>query len=335
MKPRKPGSSRKKIILYYLIGLVLPGIILGYMALRGIRNDQAFLEKESLKKLETISQTFFSEIDADLGRFTDEQTSDSIIYGPKKNDPSILILLVKDSTGSNKLITHQLLYSPAELLPKEPNHLDPSLLLKEGKRLEFAEQRYSDAFRFYQDRIIKTTNPEEKKEAMVALARLYKRMNQPGRAKVAYEEIQKEYRGSLLNGQIPLTLMAGFEIMKINRALGEESEMKINLQKSLELLLHPDCEYDANQFEMFFQSFNDIRIEPDDIIDHLFTKLEAKRARTESLIWFLGESKLIAISGNNHNISSRNTTYGIPVSSGELQAMYLSTENNDGIQSEI
>lgn len=116
MNPGKPGSRRKKIILYYFTGVVLPGIILGYMAFRGIRNDQVLREKDSLKKLEISSQTFFSEIDSDLGSFMDEQTSDSIIYGTKENDPSILILFVKDSTGLKKLITHQMLYPPAELL---------------------------------------------------------------------------------------------------------------------------------------------------------------------------------------------------------------------------
>jgi len=326
MNPGKPGSRRKKIIRYYFMGVVLPGIILGYMAFRGIRNDQVLREKDSLKKLETSSQTFFSEIDSDLGSFLNEQTSDSIIYGPKKNDPSILILFVKDSTGLKKLINHQLLYPPAELLPGEPDRLKPSSLLKEGQRLEFAEQRISDALRFYLDRILKTTDPEEKKEAMVASARLYNKMNEPERAKATYEKIQKDYKGSLLNGQIPLALIAGLEILKINRALGEEDEIRINLQKSLELLLHPNCEYDANQFEMFFQSFKGISNEQGDIIDSLFTKLEAKREMTEYLIWFLGEPNLIAS-------SSKNTTYGIPVNSGELQALYLATENNNGIQS--
>jgi hypothetical protein len=66
MKPGKHGSRRKKIILYYLAGVVLPGIILGYMAFRGILNGQAFREQESLNKLETDSQIFFPEIDSDL-----------------------------------------------------------------------------------------------------------------------------------------------------------------------------------------------------------------------------------------------------------------------------
>jgi hypothetical protein len=38
-KTNKPGSRKKKIILYYILAVVLPGIILGYLAYRGIRND--------------------------------------------------------------------------------------------------------------------------------------------------------------------------------------------------------------------------------------------------------------------------------------------------------
>jgi hypothetical protein len=52
MKPTNPGSRKQKIILYYILAVVLPGIFLGYMAYRGIRNDQALRDKESRRKLE-------------------------------------------------------------------------------------------------------------------------------------------------------------------------------------------------------------------------------------------------------------------------------------------
>ncbi len=96
MKPVNPGSRRQKIILYYALAILLPGIILGYMAYRGIRNDQALREKENRKKLEIISQTFFSEIDSSLVLFVNEQTGDSMLSGSGRYDPSILALFVKD-----------------------------------------------------------------------------------------------------------------------------------------------------------------------------------------------------------------------------------------------
>ncbi len=331
MNPEKPGARRKRIILYYFLGVVLPGIILGYMAFRGIRNDQAIREKASLKQLEVDSQTFFSEVDFDLGRFVDEQSSDSIISGIKTNDPSILVLFIKDSTDGIQLISHQLLYIPAELLIGEPAHLKPPLFLREGQRLEFAEKRYPDALSLYQE-ILNTSGSEGTKEALVASARIYNKLNQPEEAKALYDKIQKDYRGCLLNGQIPLAPMAGLEIMKINRALGEENEMRIHMQRSLELLLHPDCEYDEHQFHMFFESFKEILMEQDDRIDSLIRKLEVWKARTDYLIRFLGKPDLITSGGHYPYRSSKHVTFGIPVNSSELQAMYFTIESKDGMQ---
>ena len=79
MNPKNPGSSRTKILLYYALAVVLPGIFLGYMAYRGIRNDQALREKESLRKLELSSQFFFSQIDSSLVQFMNEQTAGSMV----------------------------------------------------------------------------------------------------------------------------------------------------------------------------------------------------------------------------------------------------------------
>jgi signal transduction histidine kinase len=332
MKTGKPISRRRKIILYYLIAVVLPGIILGYMAFRGILNDQALREKENLKKLKASSQAFFSEIDADIERLMGERTSFTSTSGARINDPSILILFMRDSAGSKKLITHQLLYLPAALFNEGHKRFSPSPLLKEGQRLEFAEQRYSDALRFYQERIQKTTDPEERKVAMVASARLYNKMNQPEKAKELYEEIRNNYKGCLLNNEIPLGLIAGLEILRINKATGREDELRANLQKSLGLLLHPECDYDANQFEMFYRSFKGIIDEPDGITDSLFTELQKQRKRTDYLIRFLGDQDLIAAGGRYHYGNGLNTTYGLPFNSDELQAIYLTTKSKNGNQ---
>jgi len=254
------------------------------------------------------------------------------LIGSWKTDPSTLVLFVGEATGSKKLIYHQLLYVPANLVAHKPDQIYPSTSLKEGQRLEFAEQRLSDALRFYQDRILKTTDPEEKKKVLVASARLYNKMKQYDKAKALYEDIRNDYPVSLLDDKIPLGLIAELEILKINQATDEKDEIKDNARQYLELLLHPACEYDANQFEMFYQSFKEIIKEPDDIIDSLFTELETQKARTDFLIRILGEQDLIATSGNYHYGSGKNTIYGIPVNSDELQAMYLSFERNDGIQ---
>ena len=331
MKPINPGSRRHKIILYYTLAVILPGIILGYLAFRGIRNDQALREKESLKKLAVNSQAFFTAIDSSFVQFMNEQTADSMLSIPRKCDPSLLVLFVKDTSGSIKLITHQLLYLPAELLATKHEQLDPPASMKEGLRLEFTERRSTEALRFYQDKSIKTSIPAEKIQALVASARLYNKLNQPERAKALYDQMRKDYPGNLLNGQIPLGLIAGLEILKINQALGEYDEMKYNSRHCLELLLHPDCEYDPDQFEMFYQSFKEIIRGTDQVIDSLFRELDVQRARTDHLIRILTGSDPDVISGNNYFIDSKNGMTSRPINSAELSAVYLTWDKNNDL----
>jgi signal transduction histidine kinase len=331
MKSANPGSRRKKIILYYILAVVLPGIILGYMAYRGIRNDQALREKENRRRLEMDNQDFFTAVDSSLIQFMDEQTSDSMPLSGKY-DPSLLAFFVQDPSGVKKLITHQLLYLPAEMLSHENVQFNSPVDVSKGFRLEFSEKRFSEALKFYQDKILKTDNPAEKIIALVATARIYNKMNQPESAKTIYEEIRKEYSGNLLNGEIPLGLIAGLEILKINRALGEKEEMRFNSMQYLQLLLHPSCEYDENQFDLFYQSFKEIIQETDPVADSLLQMLNTQRSRTDYLIRILTGSDLITTGGNIQYKRINNEILCIPLNSPELIAMYLLEDNSTGIQ---
>ena len=332
MKTANPGSRRQKIILYYALAVVLPGIFLGYMAYRGIRNDQALREKENRRKLEIYNQDFFTAIDSGFVKFMNEQTTDSMLYGARQFDPALLALIVKDSGGSQKLITHQLLYLPAELLTNQTEQLKQPTSLKEGLQLEFIEHRFSDALRFYQDIILKTTNTAEKIQALAASARLYNKMNQADQAKALYYEIRNNYSGSLLNGQIPVGLLASLEILKINKSLGEKDEMMNNSRQYLELLLHPPGEYDKNQFGMFYQSFKDIIRETDRVTDSLVGELDTQKTRTDYLIRILSGPDLIAAGSNNHFNRDKNELSCIPVNSAELAAVYLSRISDNDVQ---
>ena len=315
MKPTNPGSRRRKIILYYTLAVVLPGIILGYMAYRGIRNDQALREKESRRNLEMESQAFFTAIDSSLVQFI-----------PQKDDPSLLAMFVKDTGGIKKLLNHKLLYLPAELLTAQPEQLNPPVNMEEGLRLEFIDGRFSEAIRFYQNKILKTTNQAEKIPALVASARLYNKMHQPDGAKALYNEIRKDYAGCLLNGQIPVGLMASLEILKINKDIGKPDEKRNNSLQYLELLLHPACEYDKNQFDLFYQSFKEIIPQTDAVIDSLFAELDTQRARTDYLIRLISEPEMIATNDNNHSI---------PINSADLVAVYVSRDKNKDYQTSM
>jgi signal transduction histidine kinase len=157
-------------------------------------------------------------------------------------------------------------------------------------------------------------------------------MNQPERAKVVYDEIRKDYAGSLLNGEIPLKLIACLEILKINHILGEKDEMRNNSMQYLELLLHPSCQYNGDQFNLFYQSFKDIIQETNPVIDSVFREIDTQRARTDYLIRILTGADLIATSSNNQFKSINNGISGISINSAELVAVYLLWDKINGVQ---
>ncbi len=124
-----------------------------------------------MRKLEVNSHTFFSEIDTSLVQFINKQSADSTFSDSGHGDSSILVLFVKDSGNLIRLITHQLIYLPPELISVRKKMSDLPSSMKEVQRLEFTERKYQEALRFYQDKALKTSNASEKIHALVASAR--------------------------------------------------------------------------------------------------------------------------------------------------------------------
>ena len=335
MKPKNPYSRRRKIILYYSLAVVLPGIILGYMSFRGIRNDQAFREKERIKKLDSYSQDFFSAIDLHLTEFIDEQTADTIMPRSGALDPCILALFVIDTNGTIKVLNHKLLYVPAELLPVQPEKMSPPSSLAAGQQLEFIDNNYFEALSFYQDIARKTTDPAEKNLALVAVARLFKKLNQPERAKIAYEKILQDHPGCLLNGQIPLGLSACLEILKINQDLADEDDMRTCSLKYLELLIHPACEYDKNQFDLFYLASREFIPETDPVFDSLYRELDMQKVHTDYLTRILLGQNLDVSTVKTQLDEQREDTVRIPLNSNELAGLYFSWNLTEDYQTGI
>ena len=62
----KSLNKRKKIILLFSLGIGCPSLILGYLAFRGIQNDQALLEKERVIEHRQIAQQIIESISDSL-----------------------------------------------------------------------------------------------------------------------------------------------------------------------------------------------------------------------------------------------------------------------------
>ena len=60
------GDARRRTVLLFVLGIGLPSILLGYLAFRGIRNDQALLERERSEDLRRIASVTVAAHDSGL-----------------------------------------------------------------------------------------------------------------------------------------------------------------------------------------------------------------------------------------------------------------------------
>ena len=56
----------RKVVVYYFLAIVLPCVILGILAFRGIRNDQALIERENRIKVQETAHDIVSMLDNKL-----------------------------------------------------------------------------------------------------------------------------------------------------------------------------------------------------------------------------------------------------------------------------
>ena len=97
----KLSSKRQKIILLFLFGIGCPSLILGYLAFRGIRNDQALLEKERLMEHRQIAQQITESVADSLKKI--EAAFFRTITNPK-SEPAAVINSINQIKDQNRLI---------------------------------------------------------------------------------------------------------------------------------------------------------------------------------------------------------------------------------------
>ncbi|MCX6576397.1 MAG: hypothetical protein NTV82_08415, partial [Candidatus Aminicenantes bacterium] len=58
--------QRRRIVLLFMAGIVLPSLLLGYLAFRGIQNDRALLEKERLGETRRTADLVIRAVDDEI-----------------------------------------------------------------------------------------------------------------------------------------------------------------------------------------------------------------------------------------------------------------------------
>lgn len=229
--------KKRKIILYYTVTIVLPCIILGALAYRGIKNDQALLERESRKMAQTTSQGLISDIIGDLKnvedkflRFTDSTLTpqnnlfkDSSLAVFMKKYPIISGVFYLDDGNELSLLDSHMLYNST--IPDETKQTSTSpfiiKVIEQGWDYEYKIKDYNRAINLYQKALLSTSKDNDRAIILISISRLQKKINKKEEALETYKTLLESYSDIYIEGELPIGMISLLESSQLYLELGD------------------------------------------------------------------------------------------------------------------
>lgn len=219
--------KKRKIITYYTITIVIPCIILGVLAYRGIKNDQALLERESRRSFQVTSQKLMLNVKDYLNDVEEKflEITDSIPIPEKiffsntsleyyiDSIPIIEgVFFLNENTELFQLDYH-MLYHPEASLEKKDEIMSNYIaqVIERGWQYEFRLKNYKKAILHYQKGLLKASNDYEKVLLFNSIARLQKKNDQKQQALKTYESLYDSYSDIYIEGEIPIGMISLLE----------------------------------------------------------------------------------------------------------------------------
>ena len=327
--------KKRKIILYYTVTIVLPCIVLGILAFRGIKNDQALLEKESRRVLQDECKDVLNEIVIDLTNLESNflELTKSINSPQSKffQETSLMDFLKKEkllmgffSVGENGGISQldgRILYHDKIDDQLETRIIGTSLEdeFEKGWNLEFRDKNFRGAILYYQDELSKARNVNEKALILISIARLQKKMNNKQGAVDTYKTLSQEYENAFIGEVLPVGIVSNLEKSQLYLELGDTIQHVESINSLLLGLKNKHWNINQVTFENSLESAVEKIDELKNAMDHemdLFKVSDSIRSAIEEGIlqsdYLLGfnsisiENELSGISESHYNL--RNST---------------------------
>ena len=316
--------SNKRIIVNYLLVIVIPSCILGFLALRGIRNDQALIEREQRKKLAESGTSIISETNSHITIFNDrfrgklpdlspsfpssltfeEHTLNSFI---EENSLIRSIFLIQPS-DSIRIFHPSLLYLPEiiEETEKEWSPYNYINLFIQGWNYEYKEKDLQKTLLYYRKKLKEFEKKEIEGYILTQIARVLTKQSDYNKAKETYLLIESEYGNIIIDKRIHLGAMAQLEKSNISLLAGDTTS---SLNYSIEFLngiLNAEWQLDHSGYKNLLSSGNNIislfkETNNEQIIallasaDSLFEKINIRERNTEYLFEFVKNSSLLVM----------------------------------------
>jgi signal transduction histidine kinase len=231
------GHKRKRIFILFFMGIVLPSLLLGYLAFRGVKNDQALVEKNRLdeqrRNAESVIRTLGASVLAVEQDFQKTLAArpivppDAFLQSLEKfkfEHPSVEDIFFFQDAGRIRFPIAKLLFLPKDLLPLTPVDPWPSSLAEKimtAQRLEFEQRNYRGALVRYQQLFDAGADSQTKGQLLNAIARVQKKSGLIAEAARSYAAIARDFDLVRLAGGMPLGLAARLELGSLQAASNE------------------------------------------------------------------------------------------------------------------
>lgn len=343
--------KRKSIVIYYALAILLPCLILGILAFRGIKNDQALVEREQMKKLRETGQEIIKETEEYL--FTIEKSfvetieaavdpretlfSDSSLHQFRSNYPAVSGIFYRSVPGTLMLLNDGLLYLSDELYNffENDSYQVTNQILENCWKYEFVERNYQKALEYYQNNLANLTDKHSTGEVWNAIARVQKRMGEDQEAIKTYQFIWNNYPQIYIQNRIPLGAVALMEISFLNIKQSDTLSAAKNAFILIRKIQDVYWKLSYDQYVSFLEKIDEIVVQCEDSsngstlnwcrkIQQLKDSIVSSQKQTEYLLTFLHNNEIFSNHGETEWPDNRNRykcqvngeSYFISLSSG-------------------
>jgi len=220
-------STRKKIIIYYAVAIVFPSIILGILAYRGVKNDQALVEREQRRAFQESGQKINDTVNAYLklieNNFIKVMDStgvpdeimfyDTALASSVTEFPVIEGVFYLSENNEVSVLNNNFLYLPDNFKGLRPRMISEQFenILNRGWDLEFRQKEYSKAIKHYKNALPVVRSVQGQGEIYNSIARIQKKIGKPEEAFKTYDTLLISYTDVYIQGNIPLGMVALLE----------------------------------------------------------------------------------------------------------------------------
>jgi len=330
---KKGETKRQRIIIYYVLAIVLPCLILGFLAFRGIKNDQALVEREQRNNLletgkQIIGETdaYLSSIEKSFAEIIDSISipkktifTDSLLNKFSTQKPIVAGVFFISGAGELFLLNNGMLYVPDDFLNVPAIEASQTTLsfLEKGWQIEFRENDFRKALAYYKNVLPEVINDQSRGEILNTVARLQKKLKLDDKALETYNLIWNDYPQVLIQNKIPLGAVALLEksLLYLTKkdtisALKTAYLLMSQMQRPLWELSYSDYANFLSKIDETITLCNNSRDEDTESflvrISTMKDSLSISEKHTEYLLAFLGNSEIITIDtkpdreNNNH-----------------------------------